>query len=481
MLKQQLQLKLAQKLSPQQIQLMKLIQLSTLDLEQRIQAELGENPALESGLEIPDTSEDETLDAEEHLQIDTDAIDLGAYLSDDDIPSYKLQAQNYSADDPLRESPLSNQLGYHQFLMQQLQTLILTEAEQPIAAFIVGSVDESGYLRREIDDLMDDLAFTQNQMVSREELLAVLKKVQTLDPPGTAARNLQECLLLQLQRKKSDRSSIENALQIIEYGFDAFSRKHYQKLQDRFHLSAEELKEALEEVSKLNPKPGGAHAASTQNNHIVPDFSMQLEDGKVIVDLNRRNAPQLRVSQGYKEMLAGYQEARNSSKSQQEAVLFIKQKLDAAKWFIDALEQRYHTLIKTMNAIVDHQREYFLSGDEKRLKPMILKDIAETIEMDISTVSRVANSKYIDTPYGIKQLKEFFSEGFNLQSGEEVSPIEIKKHLEQIIASENKKKPLSDQAIAEQLKEKGYPVARRTVAKYREQLDLPVARLRKEL
>lgn len=481
MLKQQLQLKLAQKLSPQQIQLMKLIQLSTLDLEQRIQAELGENPALESGLEIPDTSEDETLDAEEHLQIDTDAIDLGAYLSDDDIPSYKLQAQNYSADDPLRESPLSNQLGYHQFLMQQLQTLILTEAEQPIAAFIVGSVDESGYLRREIDDLMDDLAFTQNQMVSREELLAVLKKVQTLDPPGTAARNLQECLLLQLQRKKSDRSSIENALQIIEHGFDAFSRKHYQKLQDRFHLSAEELKEALEEVSKLNPKPGGAHAASTQNNHIVPDFSMQLEDGKVIVDLNRRNAPQLRVSQGYKEMLAGYQEARNSSKSQQEAVLFIKQKLDAAKWFIDALEQRYHTLIKTMNAIVDHQREYFLSGDEKRLKPMILKDIAETIEMDISTVSRVANSKYIDTPYGIKQLKEFFSEGFNLQSGEEVSPIEIKKHLEQIIASENKKKPLSDQAIAEQLKEKGYPVARRTVAKYREQLDLPVARLRKEL
>ncbi|MGC6479343.1 MAG: RNA polymerase factor sigma-54 [Flavobacteriaceae bacterium] len=481
MLKQQLQLKLAQKLSPQQIQLMKLIQLSTLDLEQRIQAELGENPALESGLEIPDTSEDETLDAEEHLQIDTDAIDLGAYLSDDDIPSYKLQAQNYSADDPLRESPLSNQLGYHQFLMQQLQTLILTEAEQPIAAFIVGSVDESGYLRREIDDLMDDLAFTQNQMVSREELLAVLKKVQTLDPPGTAARNLQECLLLQLQRKKSDRSSIENALQIIEHGFDAFSRKHYQKLQDRFHLSAEELKEALEEVSKLNPKPGGAHAASTQNNHIVPDFSMQLEDGKVIVDLNRRNAPQLRVSQGYKEMLAGYQEARNSSKSQQEAVLFIKQKLDAAKWFIDALEQRYHTLIKTMNAIVDHQREYFLSGDEKRLKPMILKDIAETIEMDISTVSRVANSKYIDTPYGIKQLKEFFSEGFNMQSGEEVSPIEIKKHLEQIIASENKKKPLSDQAIAEQLKEKGYPVARRTVAKYREQLDLPVARLRKEL
>ncbi|MGB0377132.1 MAG: RNA polymerase factor sigma-54 [Flavobacteriaceae bacterium] len=481
MLRQQLQIKLAQKLSPQQIQLMKLIQLSTLDLEQRVQAELGENPALESGLEPLDSMDNEELDTEENLHIDTDAIDLGAYLSDDDIPSYKLQAQNYSSDDPVKDTPLGNQLGYHQYLMQQLQNLILTAEEQPIANFIVGSIDESGYLRREIEDLMDDLAFTQNLIVSREELLSVLKKVQTLDPPGTGARNLQECLLLQLQRKRGERPTVEQAIKIVDQGFEAFSRKHYQKLQDRFHLNEAELKEVLEEIARLNPKPGGAHAASAQNNHIVPDFSLQIQDGKVQVELNRRNAPQLHLSHSYKDMLAGYQESKKKSKSQQEAVLFIKQKLDAAKWFIDALEQRYQTLFKTINAIVDHQRDYFLSGDEKQLKPMILKDIAETIEMDISTVSRVANSKYIDTPYGIKLLKDFFSEGFSMQSGEEVSPIEIKKQLEQIIAGENKQKPFSDQALAKLLKEKGYPVARRTVAKYREQMDLPVARLRKEL
>lgn len=481
MLKQQLQIKLAQKLSPQQIQLMKLIQLSTLDLEQRIQSELGENPALESGLEPLDSIGDEDLDTEDSLQIDTDAIDLGAYLSDDEIPSYKLQAQNYSPDETIKDSPLGNQLGYHQHLMQQLQTLILSESEQPIATFIVGSIDDSGYLRREIEDLMDDLAFTQNLMVSREELLSVLNKVQSLDPPGTGARSLQECLLLQLKRKKAQKPSIDNALKIIEFGFDAFSRKHYQKLQDRFRLNEIELKQVLDEIAKLNPKPGGAHAASAQNNHIVPDFTLHIEDGKVQVELNRRNAPQLHVSHSYKDMLAGYQEAKNKSKSQQEAVLFIKQKLDAAKWFIEALEQRYQTLFKTINAIVNHQKDYFLSGDEKLLKPMILKDIAEAIDMDISTVSRVANSKYIDTPYGIRLLKEFFSEGFSMQGGEEVSPIEIKTHLEQLISKENKQKPLSDQALAALLKEKGYPVARRTVAKYREQMEIPVARLRKEL
>ena len=311
--------------------------------------------------------------------------------------------------------------------------------------------------------------------------MSVLKKVQQLDPPGVAARSLQECLQLQLERKQNPNRNIKLALEIVTNAFDEFSKKHYQKLMDKFGIDEDTLKEVFQVVSKLNPKPGGALANSSHNTHIVPDFILTLENGQTHVELNRRNAPELRVSNAYKEMFAGYKEAPKKSKSQEEAVLFIKQKLDAAKWFIEAIEQRYNTLLMTINAIVEHQKDYFLSGDEKHLKPMILKDIADKIHMDISTISRVANSKYIDTPYGTKLLKSFFSEGMKNEEGEDVSTIEIKKILEQLIQKEDKKSPLTDSALSDLLKEKGYPVARRTVAKYREQLEFPVARLRKQI
>ena len=482
MLKQQLQLKLSQKLSPQQIQLMKLIQLSTLDLEQRIQSEIGENPALEKGKEL-DENELETNDPFDDYQndqnIDTNDIDIDAYLSDDEVPNYRLQSNNHSTDEINREIPFSGGMSFHEYLESQLQNLILTEQERPIAEFLIGSIDNSGYLRRSNEDIIDDLAFTQNIVVDEKILKNVLRKIQSMDPPGVGARSLKECLSLQLARKEKDRPNLELTRKIIDTAFEEFSRKHYQKLQDRFHLTEDELREVFDEIAKLNPKPGGALSESNQNNHIVPDFVMTIENGNLKVALNRRNVPELRISKNYKEMLSGYADSPNNNKSQQEAVLFIKQKLDAAKWFIDAIEQRHQTLFHTINAIVDYQSAYFLTGDEQKLKPMILKDIADKIEMDISTVSRVANSKYIDTPYGIKLLKSLFSEGMKNEEGEDVSTIEIKKILEKLISKENKKKPLADQALSALLRQKGYIVARRTVAKYREQMDIPVARLRK--
>ena len=482
MLKQQLQLKLSQKLSPQQIQLMKLIQLSTLDLEQRIQSEIGENPALEKGKEL-DENELETNDPFDDYQndqnIDTNDIDIDAYLSDDEVPNYRLQSNNHSTDEENREIPFSGGMSFHEYLESQLQNLILTEQERPIAEFLIGSIDNSGYLRRSNEDIIDDLAFTQNIVVDEKILKNVLRKIQSMDPPGVGARSLKECLSLQLARKEKDRPNLELTRKIIDTAFEEFSRKHYQKLQDRFHLTEDELRVVFDEIAKLNPKPGGALSESNQNNHIVPDFLMTIENGNLKVELNRRNVPELRISKNYKEMLSGYADSPNNNKSQQEAVLFIKQKLDAAKWFIDAIEQRHQTLFHTINAIVDYQSAYFLTGDEQKLKPMILKDIADKIEMDISTVSRVANSKYIDTPYGIKLLKSLFSEGMKNEEGEDVSTIEIKKILEKLISKENKKKPLADQALSALLRQKGYIVARRTVAKYREQMDIPVARLRK--
>jgi len=482
MLKQQLQIKLSQKLSPQQIQLMKLIQLSTLDLEQRVQSELGENPALESGLEEEKSVEQSPeADYDDNTHIDGEDIDIDQYLSDDEIPSYRFYANNFSQDDEENLRPISSGISFHQFLQQQLGNLILNEEDMEIAAFLVGSIDESGYLRRNNEELIDDLAFTQNMIISEAQLEKVLKAVQSLDPPGVGARSLNECLLLQLQRKKKDRPEIEHALAIIEKEFYHFSHKHYDKLQERLNLSEQDLKEAIHLISKLNPKPGGALSSINQNTHVVPDFILTLEDGKLEVTLNRRNAPDLHISNAYKEMLSGYRESENKTKSQKEAVLFIKQKLDAAKWFIDAITQRNQTLILTINAIIEFQKEYFLTGDESHLKPMILKDIADKVNMDISTISRVANSKYIDTPYGVKLLKTFFSEGLKNEEGEDVSTIEIKKILKTLIAEEDKKRPLADQALSAMLKEKGYLVARRTVAKYREQMDLPVARLRKEL
>ena len=480
MLKQQLQIKLSQKLSPQQIKLMKLIQLSTLDLEQKIEAEMGENPALESGVEVV-KSDNQVNDFEENTKIETDEIDIDQYLSDDEIPSYRLYSNNYSSDDEESSVPLSGGISFHQSLLQQMGNLILNEDEMLIAEFLIGSIDDSGYIRRSDVELIDDLAFTQNIFTDKNQLNKVIRSVQSLDPPGVGARSLKECLQLQLEKKKKDRPEVVHALKIIKDEFDHFSHKHYTKLQDRVGITQEELKEALELIGKLNPKPGGALSSSIQNTHVVPDFILTLEDGRIEVKLNRRNAPQLKVSNAYKDMLEGYQEGNKKSKTQQDAVQFIKQKLDAAKWFIDAIQQRHQTLTLTINAIVAHQKEYFLSGDERKLKPMILKDIADKVDMDISTISRVANSKYIDTPYGVKLLKTFFSEGLKNEEGEDVSSIEIKNILSQLIAEENKKKPLTDEVLSKLMKEKGYIIARRTIAKYREQLDIPVARLRKEL
>ena len=484
MLKQKLQLKLSQKLSPQQIQLMKLVQLSALELEQKIQSEIGENPALETGKDFEENNNNDIDEFSDHgegdNEISAEDFDIDPYLSDDEIPNYKLENSSYGNLKNETGNPFSNQISFHEYLKNQLQNLILDKNEKPVADFIIGSIDNSGYIRRSDDDIIDDLAFTQNIIIEKSDFKKIITKIQLLDPPGVAARNLKECLLLQLNRKRKNKYSIL-AKNIIENSFEEFSRKHYKKLQDRFSIDENDLKLVLNEISKLNPKPGGALSGSAQNTHIVPDFILKIEDGDLKVSLNKRNSPELRISNNYKEMLSGYIEDPNKTKSQKEAILFIKQKLDAAKWFIDAVEQRYQTLYLTINAIVEYQREYFLSGDEHKLKPMVLKDIAEKIKMDISTISRVANSKYIDTPYGVKLLKDFFSEGMKNIEGEDVSTIEIKKTLESIISDENKNKPLTDNLLSELLKEKGYNVARRTIAKYREQLGFPVARLRKKL
>ncbi len=481
MLKQQFQLKLSQKLSPQQIQLMKMIQLTTLDFEQRLQNEIEENPALETGKDKTDEPLDDFQDDfEDHETIDTGEIDIDAYLSDDETPSYKLTTNNYSDDDEEKTIPLTGGIGFHQYLKGQISSLILTPEEEQIAEFLIGSIDDSGYLRRSLQDVLDDLAFTQNILVKEEQLELVLEKVQSLEPAGVGARTLQECLSLQLSSKQLSVSQIM-ASKIINEAFELFSKKHFTKLQEKFDVDQELLKQGLKEIERLNPKPGGALSGTFQNTHIVPDFILTVDNGILNVVLNRRNAPELHISSSYKEMMKGYQAAPNKNSAQKDAIQFIKQKLDAAQWFIDAVAQRHQTLYQTINAIVKHQEEYFLSGDELTLKPMILKDIAEIIKMDISTVSRVANSKYIETPYGTKLLKSFFSESLTNEDGEEVSTLEIKKNLRTLIEKEDKKKPLADLALSEELLKKGYRVARRTVAKYREQMDFPVARLRKEL
>ncbi len=488
MLKQQLNLKLSQKLSPQQIQLMKMIQLPTQAFEQRIAQELEENPALEGGKDDADTYEDEfandeyddTYDDEGNEVIETE-INVDDYLSDDEVPSYKLSANNYSADDEERQMPYAAGTSFTQYLMQQLNTYRLDEEEKAIAQFLVGSVDESGYIRREIQDIVDDLAFTQNVYTTEDKVEKVLKVVQELDPAGVAARDLQECLLLQLERKEQT-PSVALAIDILDDSFDPFTKKHYKKLLQKFEITEDQLREAIHEIEGLNPKPGGTYAGNTRMvEHVVPDFTIKIVDGELDLTLNGRNAPELHVSHDYTNMLKGYKESKEKSKAQKDAIVYIKQKLDAAKWFIDAIKQRQQTLFVTMNAIMHHQKEYFLTGDERKLKPMILKDIADKIDMDVSTVSRVANSKYVDTPYGTKLIKDFFSESMKNDQGEDVSTKEIKKILEMTIAEENKRKPLTDDKLASILKEKGYPIARRTIAKYREQLDLPVARLRKEI
>ncbi|WP_299062860.1 RNA polymerase factor sigma-54 [uncultured Polaribacter sp.] len=486
MLKQSLNYKLLQKLSPQQIQLMKLIQLPTQAFEERLKQEIEENPALDTGKDESDAIDDDLSnefdDDAGTEKIEAEDINIDEYLSDDEIPNYKTQANNYSADDEEKNVPYAAGTSFHQSLKNQLNTYNFDDEELLIAEFLVGSIDDSGYIRREIIDLVDDLAFTANVFTTEEKVISILKRViHTLDPIGVGARDLRECLIIQLKRKESNKIRAL-AIAILEDAFDHFVKKHYKKLQEKFSISEDELKEVNTEISKLNPKPGSSYAGNNKiAEQIVPDFSIKLIDGELDLVLNSRNAPELHISREYNNMLKGYQESNTKSKSQKDAVFFIKQKLDAAKWFIDAIKQRQQTLLVTMNTIMQYQQEYFLTGDERKLKPMILKDIADKINMDISTVSRVANSKYVSTPYGTKLIKEFFSESMKNDQGEDVSTKEIKKILETVIAEENKKKPLTDEKLAAILKEKGYPIARRTVAKYREQLDLPVARLRKEI
>ena len=490
MLKQFLNFKLSQKLSPQQIQLMKLIQLPTQAFEQRLKEEMVENPALESGRDEEeelyekdefDNNEEDYDDYEGSDNIETDEINIDEYLSNDETPDYKLQANNYSDDDEEYSSPLAAPTTFHQDLINQLNTFLLTDKEREIAEFLVGSIDDDGYLRRDVSDIVDDMAFTQGIYTDEKAVEKMLHIIQDLDPSGVGARDLHECLLLQL-RHKTPTESVELAINIFETEFDAFTKKHYEKLMTTFEISKEQLKKAIEEIEKLNPKPGGAFDSSSRVvEQIVPDFAIRIVDGELELTLNGRNAPTLHISKDYQEMMQTYKDSKDKTHSQKDAVQFIKQKLDSAKWFIDAIRQRQETLFVTMNAIMHFQQEYFLDGEETKLKPMILKDIADMVGLDISTVSRVANSKYVDTPYGTKLIKEYFSESMKNDQGEDVSTLEIKKILKTIIEEEDKHKPLPDDQLAEILKEKGYPIARRTIAKYRDLLDIPVARMRKKI
>lgn len=489
MLKQNLQLKLGQKLAPQQIQLMKLIQLHTLEFQEELERELEENPALEVVKEETGDDDFSSLDnnndyeEEGNESIETD-FDVDEYLYDDE-PSYKTASSNYSADDEEfdNESLLTEGQSLYDYLMEQIRLSNIEGDDLKIAEYIIGNLDNDGYLRRELKSLVDDLAFSQGIYTTLERVKYVLENyVQKLDPPGVAARSLQECLLLQIEKKVSGDKAVILAGNILRHQFDALTNKHYAKIISKYDIEEEDLKDALEVISKLSPKVGGNFETQTItiNQEIIPDFVIQIKDGNVIPLLNSRNAPTLRVSEEYKEILSTYSHDKNSSEHKQ-AALFIKQKLDAAKWYIDAINQRQNTLMQTIMAIVKLQKEYFLTGDEKNIKPMILKDVADITGFDISTISRVVKSKYADTPNGIILLKNLFSDSLTNDDGEEVSTKEIKNHLQEVIGNEDKRKPLTDDALVEVLKEKGYNIARRTIAKYREQLNIPVARLRKEL
>jgi len=486
-LRQTLNLKMLQKLSPQQIQLMKLLQVPTVAIEARIKEELERNPALEEGRE---EEEDEFASEQDQYREDakeapeaTEAekeFDFSDYS--DDEPSYKYTAKNHGADVEDKSMPISFGKTFTELLEDQLDMQDLDEKEYLIADHLIGSLDESGYLRREVEAIVDDLAFTQNVFTEVAEVKRLLSILQSFEPAGVGARTLQECLLLQLRRRKERTVESLTAQAIVKDYFEAYTKKHYKKILEGLEINELALKEADVEIKKLNPKPGNSSANGKASQAVLPDFMLEIEDGEFDVRLNGRNAPDLKVSRQYTNMIDEYQSTKGKpDKKKKEALMFVKQKLDGAKWFIDAIKQRQNTLLYTMETILDYQREYFLSGDETKLKPMILKDIADIIEMDISTVSRVANSKYIQTPYGTFLLKTFFSESLTNTEGEEVSTREVKKILQEAIDVEEKKKPLTDQALTDLLKVKGYNIARRTVAKYREQLNIPVARLRKEL
>ena len=492
MLKLSLQQKLLQKLSPQQIQLMKLLQIPTIGLEQRIKEELEMNPALEEGPDEinddSDTDEDFETNEEKDLENSREDFSLDEYIDDDEIPAYKLAVKNAGADDDRKDIPYSGGNTFHESLISQLGLRVLDDKDYLIAENLIGNLDEDGYLRRELSSVVDDLAFSQNISTTEKELTDVLHVIQGFDPAGVGARSLQECLLLQLKRKQSETKHMSNlltfevAIKIIQDNFEEFSKKHYDKISKNLDINEEALKEAMAEILHLNPRPGNSAIDGQRNTQqIIPDFILTNNENVLELTLNSRNAPDLRVSRTYNDMLDEYSKSKLKEKEKKEAVSFVKQKLESAKWFIDAIQQRQQTLMATMEAILDYQKEYFIEGDETKLRPMILKDIAEILNMDISTVSRVANSKYIQTPFGTKLLKSFFSEALSTDSGEEVSSKEVKRILEDCIGEEKKDKPLTDDRLTEILKEKGYNIARRTVAKYREQLNIPVARLRKEL
>jgi RNA polymerase sigma-54 factor len=480
-LKQHLTQKLEQRLSPQQIQLMKLLQVPTMELDQRIKQEIEENPALEEGADEVDDDFDNQDDDIDNDSDGDDDFDLSDYL-DDDVADYKTQANNSSKDDEERVIPLSGEQSFQEKLTEQLHLLDLDDKQFLIADILIGNLDESGYLNRDLEAIVDDLAFSMNIDATEKEIEEILTLIQELDPAGVGARSLQECLLLQINRKQDGDIVRFTAKKILENFFEEFTKKHYEKIAKRLEIEDEDLKEAIDEILKLNPKPGGSMREAAKNyQQIIPDFMLFENEGALELSINGRNAPELKVSKEYESMLRSYAEGAKASKSDKEALTFVRQKLDSAKWFIDAIKQRQQTLLLTMDAIRHYQEAYFLTGDETKLRPMILKDIADIVGLDISTISRVANSKYVQTNFGIYPLKYFFSESLSTDSGEEVSTREVKKILSNAIEGEDKRNPLTDEKLMELLKDKGYNIARRTVAKYREQLNLPVARMRKEL
>ncbi len=482
MLKQSFQLKQQQRLSPQQIQLMKMLQIPTMELEQRIKEEMESNPALEEGEEEKEESErDEDNNEEENDNQEVD-FDFSEYLSDDDIPDYKLSVNNNSADQEDRDIPIGAGKTFHDLLYAQIGLRDFDEEQLLLAEYLIGNLDDNGYLRRELQAVANDLSFSMNIITSVPELEEVLKEIQELDPAGVGARDLRECLFIQLKRQEKNSPAVELAKLIIQKYFDEFTKKHYDKISKKLGISDEELKPSIELILHLNPKPGNSMQESNRTvQHVTPDFMLVVENDELRLQLNSRNAPELKISREYKGMLDHYAKLKTKDQKAKEALLFVKQKIESAKWFIDAIQQRNHTLMICMEAILTMQREFFLSGDETKLKPMILKDIADRVNMDISTISRMANSKYIQTPYGTYLLKYFFAESLSTDEGEEVSSREVKQILKDAIGAEEKKKPLTDEKLGKLLNSKGYNIARRTVAKYREQLGIPVARLRKEM
>jgi RNA polymerase sigma-54 factor len=464
--------------------MIKLLEVPTLQMEQRIKKELEENPALEEGTEeeeIPSESEEDQFEENDK---DQEEFTLDDYIEEDEIPEYKLQSNNYSKDEEKKsEIPFSVGFSFHEHLESQLGLRDLTDKQKILGEYILGNIDEDGYLRRELINIVDDLAFLQNVETTESELEEVLKIIQDLEPAGVGARTLRECLLLQIEKRDISQPSMKLAYTILDQHFEEFTKRHYDKIIIRLGITENELKAAIDEVLRLNPKPGGVYSDpfNKTSQPIIPDFILELSEDGFDLHLNSKNLPELRLSSAYSEMLHSYSKDKSQKKEMRDAVLFVKQKIDSARWFIDAIKQRQNTLLLTMNAILEYQQEYFIDGDETKLKPMILKDVAEMTGLDISTISRVANSKFVQTHFGIFPLKFFFSEGLQTDSGEEVSTREIKRILQDCIENEQKRRPLTDESLTDILQEKGYQIARRTVAKYREQLNIPVARLRREI